>query len=74
LGATVFFDLSATRSCPYCGKKIKHEAIKCRFCGEFSQKNTEQNDVCVACQVMMVVCIFILLIGIAVFIWQSSGW
>ena len=65
------FDLS-TRRCPFWGEKIRHEAIKCRFCGEFSEP--EQHDVCVACQVMMAICLFILLAGIGVFIWQSSGW
>lgn len=61
-----------TRRCPSCGEKIRREAIKCRFCGEFS--DPDQKDVCVACQVMMAICLLILLIGVGVFLWQSSGW
>ena len=37
------FDLS-TRRCPFCGEKIRHEAIKCRFCGEFSEPEQEFED------------------------------
>ena len=68
---TCVFDLSSRR-CPFCGEKIRREAIKCRFCGEFSE--LEQKGVCVACQVMMAICLFVLLAGIGVFLWQSSGW
>lgn len=70
LGAHVF-DLS-TRRCPFCGKKIRYEAIKCRFCGEFSE--SKKKDICVACQVMMAICLFVLLAGVGFFLWQSSGW
>jgi len=70
----VLFGSKETRTCPVCGAQIKREAIKCRFCGEFSEADSDDDEVCIACQVMMGICVLVALIGVAVFLWQSGGW
>ena len=73
-GVRVFFGAKETRSCPSCGAQIKHEAIKCRFCGAFSKADSDDHDTCIACQVMAGICVLIALVGMAVFLWQSGSW
>jgi hypothetical protein len=32
------------KTCPFCAEQIQEEAIKCRFCGEFLQKQEAAPD------------------------------
>ena len=70
-GGGVFFRRKFRR-CPHCGERIRKEAIKCRFCGRFLADDTESRNACVACRVMIAACALILLVWLAVFIWQSG--
>src|SRR5438270_4489108 len=37
-------EAKATRPCPFCGERIRQEAIKCRFCGRFLDEEEEEED------------------------------
>lgn len=59
------------RKCPYCGKRIRREAIKCRYCGSFSEA---ENDVasCTWCRVMIGISVVLILVWLVVFIGLSD--
>jgi hypothetical protein len=32
---------TGTKVCPYCSERVRAEAVKCRFCGEWFQDRTQ---------------------------------
>jgi len=63
--------LKKSRRCPYCGKKIKMEAIKCRYCGAFSESEHMAKP-CILCRIMIGVSLALLLIWLVVFVGISG--
>ncbi|MGA1198487.1 MAG: zinc ribbon domain-containing protein, partial [Candidatus Latescibacterota bacterium] len=63
--------LMTLRQCPYCGEKIKTEAIKCRYCGSFSEPEKMAKP-CIFCRVMIGVSVALLLIWLIVFVGISG--
>lgn len=58
--------------CPFCGGKIRVEAIKCRHCGAFLENVQTQKQPCWICLILGV-WLLVLLAWVVVFI-LTSGW
>jgi hypothetical protein len=37
-------ETTPTKRCPFCGKRIKRVAVKCRFCGEYFEEDEDDED------------------------------